>query len=122
MASERFSRWTWRSRLRPSGSPRARRNGVPPMAVQFSSPVVDSGGSAILGWNWNFGDGGTNSPVQNPTHTYSNTASFFPSLTCVNNNGDSVIGSGPAIVAAYPRSILNASVRVPKRLLLFRFG
>ncbi|HEY5232138.1 MAG TPA: choice-of-anchor tandem repeat GloVer-containing protein [Verrucomicrobiae bacterium] len=81
-------------------------NGVPPMSVQFSSPAVDAGGNAILAWNWNFGDG-SNSIVQNPTHAYSNAATFFPTLTCVNNNGDTVSGSGPAIITAYPRSILN---------------
>jgi uncharacterized repeat protein (TIGR03803 family) len=81
-------------------------NGVPPLAVQFNAPAVDSGGNAILYWGWNFGDG-SNSIVQNPTHTYSNAAAFFPTLTCINNNGSTVIGSGPAIIAAYPSSILN---------------
>ena len=81
-------------------------NGVPPMSVQFNSPAVDSGGNAILAWNWNFGDG-SNSIVQNPIHSYTNAATFFPTLTCINNNGDPIIGSGAAIIAAYPRSILN---------------
>jgi len=81
-------------------------NGVPPLAVQFNSPAVDAGSNAILSWNWNFGDG-SNGIVQNPTHIYTNAANFFPILTCINNNGSTLIGSGPAIVAAYPRSILN---------------
>jgi uncharacterized repeat protein (TIGR03803 family) len=82
-------------------------NGVPPVTVRFSSPTNDGGSNAIIGWNWNFGDGTTNSIVQNPTHTYSNAAAFFSTLTCINNNGSTVIGSGPAIIAAYPSSILN---------------
>lgn len=82
-------------------------NAAPPATVQFSSPAVDAGGNAILGWNWNFGDGTTNSPAQNPSHIYTNAGAFLPTLACVNNNGDPVIGSGPAIIAAYPRSILN---------------
>jgi uncharacterized repeat protein (TIGR03803 family) len=82
-------------------------NGIPPVTVRFSSPTNDGGSNAILGWNWNFGDGTTNSIVQNPTHTYTNPATFFPTLMCINNNGSTVMGSGPAIVAAYPHSILN---------------
>jgi PKD repeat protein len=75
--------------------------------VRFSSPTNDGGSNAILGWNWNFGDGTTNSTAQTPSHIYTNAGTFFPTLTCINNNGDTVIGSGPAIVAAYPHSILN---------------
>ena len=77
-------------------------NGVPPLTVQFSSPTT-----AILGWNWNFGDGTTNSTAQNPSHVYTNAGTFFPTLNCVNNNGDPVTGSGPAIIAAYPTTVLN---------------
>jgi uncharacterized repeat protein (TIGR03803 family) len=81
-------------------------NGVPPLAVHFSSPAVDGSGNAVLAWNWNFGDG-SNGVVQNPSHTYSNSATFFPTLAGINNNGSLVTGSGPAIAAAYSTSILN---------------
>jgi uncharacterized repeat protein (TIGR03803 family) len=77
-------------------------NGVPPLTVQFNS-----GGNAIGGWNWNFGDGTTNSTAQNPSHVYTNAGTFFPTLACVNNNGDPATGSGPAIIAAYPTTVLN---------------
>jgi uncharacterized repeat protein (TIGR03803 family) len=82
-------------------------NGVPPVTVQFRSPTNDGGGNAILAWNWNFGDGTTNSTAQTPSHVYTNAGTFFPTLMCINNNGDPVMGSGPAIVSAYPHSILN---------------
>ncbi len=82
-------------------------NEAPPATVQFSSPTVDAGGKTILGWNWNFGDGTTNSPAQNPSHIYTNAGTYFPTLACVNNNGDPVIGSGPPISVAFPSSILN---------------
>jgi uncharacterized repeat protein (TIGR03803 family) len=82
-------------------------NGVPPVTVQFSSPTNDGGSNAILGWNWNFGDGTTNSTAQNPSHIYTNAGTYFPTLACVNNNGDPATGSGPAIIAAYPTSVLN---------------
>ena len=81
-------------------------NAVPPATVQFNSPAVDAGGNAILSWNWNFGDT-SNSILQNPSHTYTNTGTFFPTLTCINANGSTVVGSGPAITLAFPRSILN---------------
>jgi uncharacterized repeat protein (TIGR03803 family) len=82
-------------------------NGVPPLTIQFTSPTVDAGNNATLAWNWNFGDGTTNSTTQNPSHVYTNAGTFFPTLACVNNNGDPVAGSGPAILAAYPTSVLN---------------
>jgi uncharacterized repeat protein (TIGR03803 family) len=81
-------------------------NGIVRLAVQFSSPAVDSGGNPILAWNWNFGDvSNSTSIAQNPTHTYTNAATFLPTLTCINNNGDTVIGSGPAIMASRPPPI-----------------
>jgi len=82
-------------------------NAVPPATVQFNTPDVDASGNAILAWNWDFGDGTTNSTAQNPSHIYTNAGTFFPALSCVNNNGDPVVGSGPAITLAFPGSILN---------------
>ena len=68
-------------------------------------------GNPILTWNWNFGDG-TNSSVGAKsivTHSYTNAGAFIPTLTCINTNGSTVVGShGPAITAAYPLSILNS--------------
>src|SRR6185369_692718 len=81
-------------------------NGPSPLAVQFNSPATDADGNTILAWNWNFGDG-SHSIAQNPFHTYTNAGTFFPTLTCVNNDGSTLIGSGPAIDAEYSRSILN---------------
>jgi uncharacterized repeat protein (TIGR03803 family) len=73
-------------------------NGITRLTVQFNSPAVDAGGNAIVSWNWNFGDGSNNiSTVQNPSHTYTNAAIFQPTLTCINDHGNTVIGSGPPI-------------------------
>ena len=55
-------------------------NGLSPLAVQFTSPGVDSGGSTVTSWNWNFGDGAS-STAQSPQHTYTNAGVFSPSLT-----------------------------------------
>jgi uncharacterized repeat protein (TIGR03803 family) len=84
-------------------------NGIPPQAVQFNAPAVDSAGNTILAWYWNFGDGSTNSSnTQNPVHTYTNNGPFFPSLTAMNINGlSNIIGSGPVIGVVYPSSTLN---------------
>jgi uncharacterized repeat protein (TIGR03803 family) len=72
-------------------------NGLPPLAVQFNSPGADAGSNTLVSWNWNFGDGSSDT-TQNPSHTYTNSGTFFPSLTCFNNNGNTLTGSGPAIV------------------------
>jgi uncharacterized repeat protein (TIGR03803 family) len=81
-------------------------NGIPPTTVQFGAPSVDDKGNPVLSWSWNFGDGSA-STAQNPSHNYTNSATFVPSLVATNNNGARVIGFGPAIVLAYPTSILN---------------
>jgi hypothetical protein len=76
--------------------------------VQFTTPAVDDKGNTITTWYWNFGDGTTNNDhAQNQLHTYTNNGPFFPSLVAINNNGDSIIGSGPVIDVVYPSSILN---------------
>jgi uncharacterized repeat protein (TIGR03803 family) len=72
-------------------------NGLPPLAVQFNSPGADAGSNTLVSWNWNFGDGSSGT-TQNPSHTYTNSGTFFPRLTCVNNNGNMLTASGPAIV------------------------
>jgi uncharacterized repeat protein (TIGR03803 family) len=70
--------------------------GIAPLAVQFNCPSVDSGGNALDAWQWNFGDG-TTSTLQNPSHTYQTTRTFSPTLIVTNENGNTVIGSGPPI-------------------------
>ena len=41
--------------LTVTASPQA---GLAPLAVQFTSPIMDSFGNTVTNWNWNFGDGG----------------------------------------------------------------
>ena len=101
-------------------------NGIPPQSVQFSAPGVDDNGNAILAWYWNFDDGtptftitySTNKDgmiatnynyisTQNPLHSYTNNATYTPSLFASNYNGTMVLGIGPTVVIAYPISILN---------------
>ena len=76
--------------------------GSAPLTVNFSSPGVDGFGNAITSWNWTFGDGST-SAAQNPSHTYTTSGNFSPSLTVTNSYGLQLAESGPSItVSARP--------------------
>jgi uncharacterized repeat protein (TIGR03803 family) len=74
-------------------------NGLVPLTVSFTSPGVDSSGNLITKWNWNFGDGSTTNS-QNPSHTYTIAGAFSPALIATNDFGSTVVGSGPASIAA----------------------
>jgi hypothetical protein len=70
--------------------------GFVPSTVRFSSTNADSDGSAIVGWNWSFGDGKTSS-LQNPTNVYGTAASFSPRLFVTNSLGLPLSVPGPAV-------------------------
>lgn len=53
--------------------------------TQFADQTV-SGGSAIVNWLWDFGDGATSS-IQNPAHTYSSSGVFYVTLIVENTFG-----------------------------------
>ena len=81
--------------LNVAASPQA---GPLPLAVQFSSPSVDSGGNTVTNWSWNFGDGGT-STAQNPSHVYTGAGSFSPSLVARSTYGAwSLDITGPGVI------------------------
>ena len=72
--------------------------GLAPLAVQFTSPGVDSLGNTITNWNWNFGDGGT-STAQSPLYTYTNAGSYYPNLTAYSTFGASPLSvTGPGTI------------------------
>jgi PKD repeat protein len=58
---------------------------------------VDSTGSAIISWSWDFGDGYT-STLPNPSHIYTAGGTFNPRLVFTNSYGVAGMGSGPAVV------------------------
>ena len=69
---------------------------------------------SIKSWNWNFGDGGTDS-VQNPCHTYSTDGIYNVKLTVTNNNGEknsisksSVVQILPAVTITATKTIFNS--------------
>ncbi|MGZ8558430.1 MAG: PKD domain-containing protein [Chitinophagaceae bacterium] len=59
--------------------------GCVPVSVKFTDLSSSASGS-IVGWEWNFGDGGT-STLQNPSHSYSNTGFYTVTLTVTSNSG-----------------------------------
>ncbi|HXB59359.1 MAG TPA: choice-of-anchor Q domain-containing protein [Candidatus Acidoferrales bacterium] len=76
-------------------------NGLAPLTVQFNATNADSDGSAIVRWNWSFGDGNA-SVVQNPTDIYSTGGVFSPGLIVTNSLGLALGVSGPAIAVYLP--------------------
>ena len=83
-------------------------NGVVPLTVNFTSPGVDSGDTAIANWSWDFGDGAT-STAQDPSHTYIVPGTFSPILIVTNSLGFTITGSGPASIAVSPLTIAFAA-------------
>ena len=55
--------------------------GCPPFNVNFTDLSTDA-----IGWNWNFGDGGT-SNAKNPSHNYTSTGIFDVQLVITSING-----------------------------------
>jgi PKD repeat protein len=71
-------------------------NGTAPLTVQFSTSPVDTGGNAITSWHWDFGDG-TIGAGQNPSHTYTDDGTFYPSLVATNDADVMVEGNSSGI-------------------------
>ena len=54
--------------------------------LTYFSDLSSEGGSSLVSWHWNFGDGDT-SNQQNPVHNYASEGTYTVSLTVVNANG-----------------------------------
>ena len=61
-------------------------SGVAPLAVQFTD---QSNGSTA--WQWNFGDGTSNSTLQNPVHVFTNVSSYDVTLTITTASGQQTL-------------------------------
>ncbi|MEM6766366.1 MAG: PKD domain-containing protein, partial [Bacteroidota bacterium] len=59
--------------------------GCAPLSVDFTDNSID-GDSPVVGWNWDFGDGGT-SPVQNPTYLFTTPGTYTITLITTDANG-----------------------------------
>ena len=86
--------------------------GKAPLAVKFKAPSVDNLGNAITSWGWYFGDG-TVSSAQNPTHTYTNVGTFFPTLTTFNARGAAPTTLGLRPITATVHSPTNVLKNLP---------
>jgi PKD repeat protein len=68
-------------------------NGTAPITVAFTGTGTDYDGT-ITSYDWDFGDG-TNSTLQNPTHTYTDIGVYTATLTVTDDDGsmgfDSVV-------------------------------
>jgi hypothetical protein len=82
-------------------------NGFAPLAVQFTSPSVDSASNTIVSWYWSFGDGVGHSTNQNPSYTYTNIGNYFPTFIGTNSLGSNVYGNGPSITVTVPPLTLS---------------
>ncbi|MGA2541331.1 MAG: choice-of-anchor tandem repeat GloVer-containing protein [Verrucomicrobiota bacterium] len=72
--------------------------GGTPLTVQFICPDLDSSGSVIVSWNWDFGDGSAGTGP-NPLHTYTNPGDFSPNLVATNRFGVLVECAGPPAIS-----------------------
>lgn len=93
--------WTANPTNSPVGSP-----------VQFSGPNVDSDGSTITSWNWNFGDPATGFG-QDPTYSYSKPGSFSPNLFVIDSLGLTLAASGSSITTFYLFTVSPTNGYVP---------
>ncbi len=62
-------------------------HGCIPLAVQFTDQSTAGVGSSITGWQWTYGDGGSNNLGQNPNYNYTLVGSFNVVLIATDNNG-----------------------------------
>ncbi|MFN8297733.1 MAG: PKD domain-containing protein [Chitinophagales bacterium] len=68
-------------------------------SYQFSDASTPPAGGSLVLWQWNFGDSG-NSNLQNPSHVYSNTATYNVSLTVSGSTGCSAAVTKPITVVS----------------------
>ena len=88
--------------------------GFEPLPVGFTCPQVDSGGNAIVSWQWSFGDGmsfAVRSPNQpaTVTHYYRSAKTFQPKLTVINSFGTAIKTNGPKVIVSPPPTLFTAS-------------
>ncbi len=91
------------------------REGCIPLTVNFTDQ--SSANSAITGWQWSFGDGGT-STVRNPTHVYTTTGRFDVTLTITTANGCTRTITYPQYIRAGEQPTIEFTA-TPRQTCLF---
>lgn len=74
--------------------------GCPVHCVNFTDNSTVTGGATIVGWNWNYEDGGSDN-TQNPSHCFSNTGFYDVSLTVTTSQGCVTTATVPDMVQVY---------------------
>lgn len=80
-------------------------NACQSLPAQFKDESLVIPGN-ILGWNWNFGDGSSNSSIKNPVHTFTTAGVYNVVLTAISNNScaatiSKTVGINPQPVAQF---------------------
>ncbi len=83
--------------------------GIVPLTVYFSSNGSYDPDGSIVRYDWDFGDG-TTSTEPNPSHVYTKSATYTPSLVVFDNTGLS--SSAKLIVSVQPAVVTTKGLRV----------
>lgn len=78
-------------------------SGIMPKVIAFT----DTSTNAPTSWQWNFGDGTSNSTSQNPTHNYTTSGVFNVTLTTTNAGGSGTKTRTSYITIINPNSITS---------------
>lgn len=81
--------------------------GCPVHCVNFTDLTTVGGGDVIVGWSWNFGEGGLLGTTQNPSNCYEITGLYNVSLTATSNNGCSTTLTMPSYIQVYPKPVAD---------------
>lgn len=61
--------------------------GCPVHCTDFSNSTTVGGGATIVSWNWDFGDGGPGSTLQDPSNCFTQTGFYDIKLVATSSNG-----------------------------------
>ena len=67
---------------------------------------TDTSTGSVTAWNWSFGDG-TTSTIKNPSHTYSASGTYSPSLTVTGPGGSKTVTKTNFITVSAPAPVAN---------------
>ncbi len=93
------------------------REGHPPLVVNFHGAVI--GGNAPFTYSWDFGDGGSLSSDQNPSHTYQDVGAYTVHLTVTDSSGAASTGDvAIAVTPVVPPQVMSmVKATAPFRLV-----
>jgi PKD repeat protein len=80
-------------------------NGPAPLTANFSA--TPSGGTGTYTYDWDFGDGGAHSPLQNPTHNYLTGGTYTATVRVT--SGYQQASCTQVVNVAYPPVVITAS-------------